>query len=115
MVTSSIRSFIRLKGKDVPQVPRHQATLQFRYDDPRRIDVSVQMRASSRQFEDDQNRLELAGFFTLDARVAHRFRQVELFAAAENLTGQRYEVGATPVLTLGPPVLLRAGVRFDWR
>ena len=104
-----------LVGKELPQVARHQGTLQLRYDDPRRLDVAVQMRASSEQFEDDQNRLALAGFFTLDARVAHRFGQVELFAAAENLTGERYEVGATPIVTLGPPVLLRAGVRFDWR
>ena len=103
-----------LVGKDVPQVPRHQGTVQLRYSDPRRLDVSVQMRASSRQFEDDQNRQELEGFFTLDARVAHRFGRAEVFAAAENLTGQRYEVGATPILTQGPPVLLRAGVRFDW-
>jgi outer membrane receptor protein involved in Fe transport len=104
-----------LVGKYVPQVPRHQATLQLRYDDPRRLDVAVQMRASSLQYEDDQNRMALAGFFTLDARVAHRFGQVEAFAAAENLTGERYAVGATPILTQGPPVLLRAGVRFDWR
>ena len=103
-----------LVGKEVPQVARHQGTLQLRYDDPRRLDVAVQMRASSRQYEDDQNQFPLAGFFTLDARLAHRFGQAELFAAAENLTGERYEVGATPILTLGPPVLLRAGVRFDW-
>ena len=104
-----------LVGNDVPQVPRHQATLQFRYDDPRRLSAAVLMRASSRQFEDDQNKMELAGFFTLDARVAHRFGQTEVFAAAENLTGERYAVGATPILTQGPPILVRAGVRFDWR
>ena len=103
-----------LVGKEVPQVARHQGTLQLRYEDPRRLDVTVLMRASSKQFEDDQNQLPLAGFFTLDARVAHRFGRTELFAAAENLTGERYEVGATPIVTLGPPVLLRAGLRFDW-
>ena len=59
--------------------------------------------------------LEPLAVFTLDARVAHRFGQVEAFAAAENLTGERYAVGATPILTQGPPVLLRAGVRFDLR
>ena len=104
-----------LVGKEVPQVARHQGTLQLRYEDPRRLDVAVLMRASSKQFEDDQNQLPLAGFFTLDARVAHRFGRTELFAAGENLTGKRYEVGATPVKNLGPPVLLRAGLRFGWR
>jgi len=39
-------------------------------------------------------------------------RGVEAFVAAENLTGRRYAVGRTPVLTLGPPLFVRAGFRF---
>ena len=35
-------------------------------------------------------------------------------AALENATGHRYPVGLTPVETLGPPFLARAGVRIDW-
>jgi len=102
-----------LVGNDLPQVPRHQGTLLARYANPRLVDVSLLARASSSQFDDDQNRLPLAGFFSLDAQVARRFGRVEAFVAAENLTGDRYEVGRTPVLTLGPPRLLRAGLRFD--
>jgi outer membrane receptor protein involved in Fe transport len=105
-----------LVGNDVPQVARHQGTLQVRYADPRALDLSLFARASSRQFEDDQNRLPLGGFVTVDLRVARRLgERWELFAAFENLTGQRYEVGRTPVATLGPPLLARAGLRFDWR
>ena len=37
---------------------------------------------------------------------------MEAFAAAENLTGQRYEVGRTPVLTVGPPAFVRVGFRL---
>ena len=37
---------------------------------------------------------------------------IELFVAGENLIGGRYEVGRTPVLTLGPPRGVRAGARF---
>jgi hypothetical protein len=37
---------------------------------------------------------------------------VELFAAAENLFNQRYDIGRTPVRTLGPPLLARFGVRL---
>ena len=33
--------------------------------------------------------------------------------AFENLTGQRYEVGKTPVTTLGPPFLARVGIRVS--
>ncbi|HEY5907821.1 MAG TPA: TonB-dependent receptor [Vicinamibacteria bacterium] len=113
---ATVRSFDAdpsLEGNELPQVPRHQGTLQVRYANPRVVDVSVLARASSSQFDDDQNRLSLGGFFTLDAQLARRFGRVELFVALENLTGDRYDVGRTPVLTLGPPGLVRAGLRFD--
>ena len=102
-----------LEGLRVPQVARHQLTFQARYANPRLLNFGVQARASSSQFDDDQNLLRLRGYFTLDALVSRRLaRGVELFAAAENLTGRRYEVGRTPVLTLGPPLFVRAGLRL---
>jgi outer membrane receptor protein involved in Fe transport len=111
---ATVRAFAAdesLVGNDVPQVARHQGTVQLRYAEPRIADVSLYARVSSGQFEDDQNRLRLGGFFSLDLRVARRVGHgLELFAAAENLTGERYDVGLTPVRTLGPPVLLRAGI-----
>jgi outer membrane receptor protein involved in Fe transport len=42
-----------LVGNDVPQVPRHQLTFEARYANARVVDVAVQGRVSSRQFEDD--------------------------------------------------------------
>lgn len=112
---ATVRSFDAdpsLLGNDLPQVPRHQGTLQLRYTNVHLLDVSVHARAGSSQWDDDQNQLRLTGFFTLDAQVSRRFSRVEVFVATENLTGDRYEVGRTPVLTVGPPRLLRAGVRL---
>jgi outer membrane receptor protein involved in Fe transport len=104
-----------LEGLLIPQVPRHLFTFQARYSNPRVLTFAVQGRASDRQFDDDQNLLPLAGYFTLDAIVSRRLvRGVEVFGALENLTGHRYEVGKTPVTTLGPPVLARAGLRFNF-
>jgi hypothetical protein len=40
-------------------------------------------------------------------------RRLEVFAAAENVLDQRYQVGRTPVVTLGPPILYRAGLRLN--
>jgi outer membrane receptor protein involved in Fe transport len=101
-----------LEGLRVPQVARQQLTFQLRYDDARRWAASVQGRASGSQFDDDQNLLRLAPFFTLDAYGSRRVgRDIDLFAAVENLFNQRYEVGRTPVLTLGPPLLARFGFR----
>lgn len=102
-----------LEGLRVPQVARQQLTFQARYTNPSRLSFGLQARASSSQFDDDQNLLRLRGYFTLDALVSRRLaRGLEAFAAAENLTGRRYEVGRTPVPTLGPPLFVRVGLRL---
>jgi outer membrane receptor protein involved in Fe transport len=103
-----------LEGRRVPQVARRQLSFQLRYvPQGRAMTFGLQGRASGAQFDDDQNLLRLGGYFTLDAFASRRIaRGLEAFAAAENLTGQRYEVGRTPVLTLGPPAFVRLGVRL---
>ncbi|HEX8073132.1 MAG TPA: TonB-dependent receptor [Pyrinomonadaceae bacterium] len=104
---------VALEGLRVPQVARQQLTLQARYTDSAGLTFGVQARASGAQFDDDQNRLRLAPYFTLDALVARPLaRRLSVFAAAENLFNQRYETGRTPVLTQGPPLLVRAGLRL---
>jgi outer membrane receptor protein involved in Fe transport len=102
-----------LEGLLIPQVPRHQLTFQARYVNPSIITIGLQGRASGAQFDDDQNRLSLEKYFTLDALVSRRIkRNVEAFAAFENIFNQRYSVGLTPVRTIGPPLLVRFGFRL---
>jgi outer membrane receptor protein involved in Fe transport len=101
-----------LEGLLNPQVARHQLTFQIKFSKPAIATMGLQGRASSSQFDDDQNQFRLASYFTLDAFVSRRIaRGLEAFVAAENLFNQRYEVGKTPVTTLGPPILIRAGIR----
>lgn len=101
-----------LEGLLVPQVARQQLTFQVRYDDQARVTASLQGRATGAQFDDDQNQFRLAPFFTLDAYVSRRIaRDFDLFVAAENLFNQRYEVGRTPIRTLGSPLIARVGFR----
>jgi len=103
-----------LEGLQLPQVPRHQFTFQARYVNPSRIAVGLQGRASSSQFDDDLNQFRLGSYFTLDAHVSRRLNhRLEVFVAIENLLNQRYEVGKTPVNTLGPPILFRSGLRLQ--
>ena len=113
---AGVRSFpadATLVGLRLPQVPRQQLAFQARYARPR-FSLAVQGRAAGTQFDDDQNLLPLRPFFTLDARAAWSLaRPVEAFVAVENLTGGRYEVSRTPVTTLGPPRLVRAGLRLQ--
>jgi outer membrane receptor protein involved in Fe transport len=101
-----------LEGLMIPQVARHQFTFQLKLDKPSIATLSLQGRASSLQFDDDQNVFRLGSYFTLDAFASRRVsRTVDVFVAAENLFNQRYEAGKTPVTTLGPPILVRAGLR----
>ena len=100
-----------LVGLMVPQAPRHQVNFQLTYSGENWL-VSTQGRFVSRQFDDDQNLLPLEKFFTLDAEVTRRISEkLRLFVAFQNLTGSRYEISSTPVFTVGPPVLVRGGVR----
>jgi outer membrane receptor protein involved in Fe transport len=105
----------RLEGLLVPQIPRHQFNFQVSYTD-RGWTAATQGRFVSGQFDDDLNTLPLRRFFTLDAEVSRSVsEQVRLFVALQNLTGVRYEISSTPVFTVGPPVLVRAGFRVSLR
>ena len=102
-----------LEGLLVPQIPRHQFNFQVSYSN-KGWTAGTQGRFVSRQFDDDLNTLPLEKFFTLDAQVSRALsEQARLFIAIQNLTGTRYEISSTPVFTLGPPILFRAGLRLS--
>ena len=106
---------IDLVGLDVPQVPRNVFTWEARYWNPSRLLFSLQGRFVGRQFDDDQNQFSLDRFYTMDLEVGRSLtRHLEIFAAAENLLDQRYQVARTPIINLGPPILFRAGLRLDY-
>jgi outer membrane receptor protein involved in Fe transport len=76
------------------------------------LNFGLQARIVGPQFDDDLNQFRLPGYASVDAIVSRRLSPaVELFAAAENLFNQRYVVGRTPTTTLGPPLLIRGGLR----
>ncbi|HKO62374.1 MAG TPA: TonB-dependent receptor [Pyrinomonadaceae bacterium] len=104
---------VALEGLMIPQVPRHQFTFQTRYTRPSIVTIGLQGRAASSQVDDDQNLFRLAPYFSLDAFVSRRInRNLDAFVAFENLLNQRYEIGRTPVTTLGPSLLVRAGIKI---
>ncbi|HYX22284.1 MAG TPA: TonB-dependent receptor, partial [Thermoanaerobaculia bacterium] len=100
-----------LAGKQIAQVPRQQATLELRATSgPFRINLLG--RYSAAQWEDDLNTLRLPGFTTLDAQAAYAIGSgLEVFLAGENLTDRRVVTGKTPQTNIGPPLLVRGGVR----
>jgi len=106
---------IDLVGLDVAQVPRNVFTWQARYWNPSRVFVSVAGRFVGQQFDDDQNQLPLARFYTMDLEIGRSITpHFEVFGAVENVFNQRYQVARTPVTNLGPPILFRIGLRLSY-
>jgi outer membrane receptor protein involved in Fe transport len=102
-----------LEGNRVPQVPSFQLGAGVTYADPRGFTGSVQTRVVGSQFDDDLNAFTLDGFAVMDASASQQLRRgVHLFAAVENLFDTDYDVGRTPLRTIGWPRSVRVGVRI---
>ncbi len=111
---------VSILGNEVAQVPRHVFTWQARYWNPSRLLVSVEGRFVGKQFDDDQNLYPLARFYTMDVQIGRNLtRNLQLYAAAENITDERYYVANTPatngsLFNIGPPLLYRIGLRMNF-
>ncbi|MGH9602558.1 MAG: TonB-dependent receptor domain-containing protein, partial [Terriglobales bacterium] len=115
-VVESFAADPSLEGLRIPQVPRHQVTLEATYTRPQSFLLSLRPRWSSAQFDDDRNSLLLRELFQMDALFSLSLREgVEIYAAGENIFGSRYDLGRTPVLTVGPPAQVRVGIRYELR
>lgn len=107
-----------LIGKNVPEVPRNQFTWEARYWNPTRLMVSLQGRFSGAQYDDDLNTLLLTRYYVMDLFLGRQLpRGVTVYLAGENITNRRYPTTLTPPTPLvnqGPPILARAGIRYDF-
>jgi outer membrane receptor protein involved in Fe transport len=102
-----------LVGLRLPQVARHQGTLEVAYQRSNRFSAALGLRVATFQFDDDQNRLKLRGMQVLDFSASRRIAPgVDLFFACENLLDQAYPVGRTPVESIGMPRRFHGGLRF---
>lgn len=102
-----------LVGNALPQVPRHQYTLQARYSAPR-WSLAFQGRGSGRQYDDDLNLFRLERFFQADIFGSWRANEnYSVFAAVENIFNSRYSIGRTPVRTVSSPTNIRIGIRWN--
>lgn len=111
---------VSLLGLQVAQVPRNVFTWEARYWNPSRLMFSVGGRFVGRQFDDDQNQYPLARFYTMDLQIGRKMtRNLEIYAAAENVFDERYYVANTPTTTggslynIGPPTLYRVGLQLN--
>ena len=97
-------------GNWIPEVARNQASLNVRAYQARIGTLSLQSRLSGRQYDDDANLFLLHGYFRLDAYASRDFgKQLQIFAAGENLLNRQIEDSKTPTTTLGMPRVARVG------
>ena len=102
-----------LIGCRIPQVPRNMGTLQARFSYPKIGVLSLQGRMSGNQYDNDLNTYLLHSYFRLDAYASREIgKRFEVFTSAENLFNRDIEVGRTPTLTLGTPLVGRIGIRI---
>lgn len=101
-----------LVDKRVPQVPSYQFGGTVTYVDRRGFTGSLQARRIGAQFDDDLNRFELESFGVVDVFLGQQLmRGLHVFAAVENLGDVDYDVGRTPIRTIGWPRTVRIGLR----
>jgi outer membrane cobalamin receptor len=101
-----------LEGNRVPQVPTYQFGINLTYTDPRFVTAALQLRIFGDQFDDDLNEFTLDRYHVVDATVSRQLhRGVQAFVAVENLFDAEYDVGRTPLRTIGWPRSVRFGAR----
>lgn len=104
-----------LVGNLLAQTPEHAIAGAVECRPGARWLLSAQARYSSRQFEDDQNAIALAPFFTVDAAVFYEYsRAISAGVKVENLFDADIETGKSSdgLVSIGAPRLISLEVRW---
>ena len=113
-VVTAFRTQPALVGLWIPQVPRHTAIAQLRYQHGP-ANFTLGARQSGRAFDDSANIYELHTFFVLDTFAEYRLRShISAYLSFQNLLNRSIETARTPNLTLGTPFTAQGGVRLNW-
>ena len=103
LVDSRFKGASGVRNNRVPQVPRTQLGVDVRYARAG-WSGSGQFRLTGAQFEDDLNTLLLRRAHVLDVMGSRTLaRVITAFVAVENVFDREYDVGRTPILTVGLP------------
>ena len=104
------------EGLRVPNVSRHQVTVGATLGSLEAVQLTVMGRYLSKQFADDLNTQAIGDFIVVDASLQkHIGKHWRLTLDAENLTDRSYIATQTgPVKTLGAPLLIMGGLRFEY-
>jgi outer membrane receptor protein involved in Fe transport len=104
-----------IAGNRTPQSPRYQTAAELGWDGPP-LSLAARVLLTGAQYEDDRNTLLLNEAVTVDLMVSRTFAPGWLgFVAGENLFDEDYDVGRTPLRTIGSPRMFRVGLRWAMR
>ena len=105
-----------LVGRLLAQTPEHVVTVAAEFRPSAKWLFTAQTRYSGRQFEDDQNAIELAPFFTVDAAVFYELSdKVSAGLKIENVLDAEIETGKSPegLVSIGAPRLVTLQVQWQ--
>jgi outer membrane receptor protein involved in Fe transport len=105
-----------LVGLRLPQVPTHRGAFQVQYSDPRFVTIAFDVQASGAQFDDDLNTSSrvLPKYTLVNLSVSRSVgRNLEVFAAVQNMFDTEYFVGSLPTL-IGAPRLVSGGLKLHF-
>jgi outer membrane receptor protein involved in Fe transport len=106
-----------LVGLQLAQVPTHRGAFQVQYHDPRFLTIAFDVQSSGALFDDDLNTASrvLPRYSLVNLSVSRDLaRNLEVFAALQNMFDEQFFVGTLPTL-VGPPRLVSAGVRISFQ
>ena len=107
-----------LEGKRLPQVPKTTVSVGGDVFLPWSITATAFLRFTGEQYDDDRNQFLLANATQLDLRIAGGFgsqvRRLGWHFVMENASDARIEVGRTPLVTLAPGRVVRAGLGWKF-
>jgi catecholate siderophore receptor len=105
------------EGREVPQVPKHQASLWTRYDFTPRLGAGLGLYHQSESFASISNAVVLPSYTRIDAALFFRITDaIEAQINIENLLGEDYSPTAhnDNNLTPGAPASVRGTLRFSF-
>jgi len=109
---SRFADYAPLDGLTVPQVPDWQGNIGVRGAGPFGTAISGELRSFSSQFDDDRNTFVLNPGTIVNLTVLHPAgHRASAYVSLENLLNSDYDVGATPVRTIGQPFTFHGGLR----
>ncbi len=113
-----------LTGRYLAEVPKHRASFQVTYTNPRLVNIAIDNQFVGHQFDDDRNEAQilprvsgkseigLPAYSVTNFTVARTVnRNLDLFIGVQNLFGVTYYVGTNPT-TIGTPRLVNGGIRL---